>query len=449
MTDVLLIDTDTQRSQHLIAILSEHGYSAGHGAAWPNPDSTGALRCVVGLDNLPPPASTLLQQLPVVILSAAPSIRAAVDWIKQGAEDYLPLPVEPQDLIAAVERATTQHHGSARGTLQQFPMIGSSPAMQALKDTIEKVAPTSSTVLIQGPSGTGKELVARAIHAGSDRSTAPLISINCATIPADLIEVELFGFERFDGINDSTEAGAGNRRGLVDAAEGGTLLLDEIAELPLPAQARLLRVVQGENRRVGSSSTQAVNVRVIAATHRNLGEATQNGQFREDLYYRLNVVCLDLPPLRERARDVLEIAQWLLLRTAERLNKQGLTFSAEAEDTILKYHWPGNVRELENAIERAVILADNHAEVTQALLAVEPNPDLIPAADPALDPDQTSLEDYFVRFVVDNQDQLTETELAEKLGISRKSLWERRQRLNIPRTKTRKRGPRRDTTDSQ
>ena len=214
----------------------------------------------------------------------------------------------------------------------------------------------------------------------------------------------------------------------------------------MSAQAPLLRVVQGENRRVGSASTQAVNVRVIAATHRNLNEATNNGQFREDLYYRLNVVCLELPPLRERHNDVIEIAQWLLARTSERLNKEGVSFSADAEYAITHYHWPGNVRELENAIERAVILCDNHSEISQSLLAIEPSIDSTPLPEGPIDPDQTSLEDYFVRFVLDNQDQLTETELADKLGISRKSLWERRQRLNIPRTKTRKRGPRRDAS---
>lgn len=443
----MLIDANTQRSQSLAAALCDHGYSVDAVDVYPNPEQLEQIRCLVCLDSLAPAD---FSNLPIVVLSEHASIRSAVSTIKRGAADYLALPVDPQDLVAAVERACTTYNSHTSESVTQFPMVGSSAAMMSVKDTIEKVAPTSSSVLIQGQSGTGKELVARAIHALSERAPAPLISINCATIPAELIEAELFGFERFEstsGAEDDTATG--NHRGLVDAADGGTLFLDEIAELPLPAQARLLRVVQGENRRVGSASTHLVNVRVIAATHRNLVELTNAGQFREDLFYRLNVICLELPALRERGQDVVEIAHWLLDKTSARLSKTGLSFATSAIDAILRYHWPGNVRELENAIERAVILADNHSEISQALLAIEPLPDSLPMSEAPLDPDQTSLEDYFVRFVLDNQDQLTETELAEKLGISRKSLWERRQRLNIPRRKTRKRGPRRNTAESE
>ena len=222
------------------------------------------------------------------------------------------------------------------------------------------------------------------------------------------------------------------------------MFLDEVAELPPAAQARLLQVMQGENRRVGSSAAEPVNVRIIAATHRNLQQLTEAGQFREDLYYRLNVVTFLLPLLRERKEDILEIADWLLERTSQRLNKEGLDLAPDAREAMLRYHWPGNVRELGNAIERAVILSDNHCAITQTLLAIEPKDDG-ELSDLAADGDQTSLEDYFVRFVTEHQVHMTETELAEKLGISRKSLWERRQRLNIPRTKTKKRGPRRDS----
>jgi two-component system, NtrC family, response regulator HydG len=207
-------------------------------------------------------------------------------------------------------------------------------------------------------------------------------------------------------------------------------------------------VLEGENRRVGSAAVAAVNVRVIAATHRDLAELTAEGQFRQDLFYRLNVVSFNLPTLHQRREDILEIADWLLGRTSKRLNKEGLSFSADARAAMQQYHWPGNVRELENAVERAVILADNHSELTQASLAIQPVTQSRPEPEFNPEGDQTSLEDYFVRFVLDHQDQFTETELAEKLGISRKSLWERRQRLSIPRRKTRKRGPRRDSANS-
>ena len=377
--------------------------------------------------------------LPVIILAEDASITAAVNCIRRGAADYLTLPADPGILVAAVERTTANSALAQKQSLEHFPMIGSSEPMRRLKESIAKVAPTDSTVLILGQSGTGKELVARALHAASDRSAAPLISINCATVPQNLIEAELFGLDQF-------ESPRGGYRGLIEAAEGGTLFLDEIAELPAAAQARLLRVLQGENRRVGSSATSPVNVRILAATHRDLADLTAQGQFREDLFYRLNVVCFELPPLSQRAGDIIELADWLLERTCERLNKQGLTYSAEAGDAMRRYHWPGNVRELENAVERAVILADNHSEISQALLAIVPNPQPSTEFEVPVDGDQTSLEDYFVRFVLEHQDQFTETELAEKLGISRKSLWERRQRLNIPRRKTKKRGPRRDAS---
>ena len=440
MTELLLIDGDVQRGAATAAVIREQGIDTAVAIALPAPAELAAYNCLVCMHELIDlPLTDIARERAVIILAENASVPAAVACMQRGAVDYLEMPVDGAHLIAAIERASASNAKAAQLPLEHFPMIGSSPPMRELKERINKVAPTDTTVLILGQSGTGKELVARALHAASQRAEAPLITLNCATVPQNLIEAELFGLEQYES--------AGNNRGLIEAAEGGTLFLDEIAELPPPAQARLLRVTQGENRRVGSSDTHTVDVRVIAATHRNLEQLTSSGKFREDLYYRLNVVRLDIAPLSDRSEDIVEIAHWLLERTAGRLNKQGLTFGDDALDAMSRYHWPGNVRELENAIERAAILADAKSEITQALLAIEPShaPNLV--ADTSADRDQTSLEDYFVRFVLDNQDQFTETELAEKLGISRKSLWERRQRLNIPRRKTRKRGPRRDSAE--
>ena len=442
MTDILLIDSHPARNESTACVLHEQGMRTTALPALPDKETLAKHHCLVVLDTLvKDQLNDVAALIPTVVITEHGSIPAAVASIRRGAVDYLALPVSAEHLLAAVERATTGPALQKKSGLENFPMVGSSPAMRSLKENIAKVAPTDSTVLILGQTGTGKELVARALHASSNRAKAALISINCATIPPNLIEAELFGLEQYETSNSS-------HRGLIETAEGGTLFLDEIAELPAAAQARLLRVLQGENRRVGSASTEPADVRIIAATHRDLALLTEQGQFRQDLFYRLNVVCLDLPPLQQRTEDIVEIADWLLERTCQRLNKEGLVFSKESRQTLSAYHWPGNVRELENAVERAVILADNHSEITQALLAIHPIPSTTIEPELPIDGDQTSLEDYFVRFVLDHQDQFTETELAEKLGISRKSLWERRQRLDIPRRKTRKRGPRRDATSS-
>ena len=406
------------------------------------------------------PGTALIRQAPntpVLIMTSYASLRSAVDSMKLGAVDYIAKPFEHDEMLQTVARiieASQQpRQSTARPTTpgdtadsnQDMGIIGASAPMLTLFKRIRKVAPTMSTVLIQGESGTGKELVARALHEQSPRAHAPMISVNCAAIPETLIESELFGHEK----GAFTGAVAG-RTGLVEAAHGGTLFLDEIGELPLEAQARLLRVLQeGEIRRVGSVQSQKVDVRLVAATHRDLKTLAHQGLFREDLYYRLNVIELRLPPLRERNEDVMLIAEALLARIGGNMNLPSLHFSQEAVSAIREYRWPGNVRELENAIERAAILCDED-EISTELLGIEPDlsherssyattalesmrtPETV-STEPA---ENLSLEDYFQHFVLEHQEQMTETELAHKLGISRKCLWERRQRLGIPRKKT-------------
>ena len=402
---------------------------------------------------------------PVLIMTSYASLKSAVDAMKLGAVDYIAKPFDHEEMLAAVRQilADSQQRAASPETkpseaapnsddTASSGIIGSCDAMQLLYRKITKVAPTDATVLIQGESGTGKELVAKAIHSQSRRADKQLISVNCAAIPETLIESELFGHEKGAFTGASTQ-----RQGLLEAADGGTLFLDEIGELPLEAQARLLRFLQeGEIRRVGAIQNQKVDVRLIAATHRNLKELSRTGDFREDLYYRLNVIELHLPALRERGEDVLEIADFLLGRAAARLQQNAMHFSAPARQAIMDYNWPGNVRELENAIERSVILAES-AEISTDLLGVESSSDrylnedmrrnLIdpePFEDDGAEDDNQapadqgdlSLDDYFMHFVLENEDTMTETDLARKLGISRKSLWERRQRLGIPRRKS-------------
>jgi DNA-binding NtrC family response regulator len=384
--------------------------------------------------------------IPVVIMTSYSSIRSAIDSMKMGAVDYIAKPFEHNEIIETVAKIIREHGKTPIAPPPEksdieppvHGMIGSCQEMMELFRRIRKVAQTNSTVLINGESGTGKELVARAIHSLSSRSDHEMISVNCAAIPENLIESELFGHEK-----GSFTGATATRTGLVEAANNSTLFLDEIGELPLEAQARLLRVLQeNEIRKVGSVQSRKVDVRLVVATHRDLKQLVIDGLFREDLYYRINVMTLLIPPLRDRGDDILKLAEAILVRTCTRLKTAMLSFSKEARQAIAAYAWPGNVRELENAIERAVVLAET-SEIGEELLAIENNTpalqaDAVPLApSPALSEpiEELSLEDYFQRFVIEHQDAMNETQLAKKLGISRKCLWERRQRFGIPRKK--------------
>ncbi|MEI7948842.1 MAG: sigma-54 dependent transcriptional regulator [Gammaproteobacteria bacterium] len=403
------------------------------------------------------PGTELIKRTPtpVLIMTSYASLRSAIDSMKIGAVDYIPKPFEHDELLSTLSRIISSGQKSRnQSRMQPRPseepvsgMVGSCPEMQELFRRIRKVAQTNSSVLIQGESGTGKELVARALHESSSRRDSNLISVNCAAIPENLIESELFGHEKgaFTGATNT-------RTGLVEAANNGTLFLDEIGELPLEAQARLLRVLQEhEIRKVGSVQSQKVDVRLVAATHRDLKQFVREGRFREDLFYRINVMPLHIPPLRERGNDILDLADRILSNTCKRLGHEPMRYSADAIQAITTYPWPGNVRELENAVERAVILSETD-EIAIDLLGLDvelvryDSKAAYAAANPvrkvpetmAIEGDPTedlSLQDYFQRFVLEHQEQMNETELAKKLGISRKCLWERRQRFDIPRRK--------------
>ena len=311
-------------------------------------------------------------------------------------------------------------------------------AMRAVQAMTLRVAQTDSTVLITGETGTGKELAAQQVHSASKRRSAPLITVNCAAIPETLIESELFGYEKgaFTGATS-------NRIGLIEAADGGTLFLDEIGELPLAAQARLLRFLQeGEIRQIGSVATKRVDVRLICATHRDLAQLAAQNDFRQDLFYRIDVLRLDIPPLRERTEDITAMAHWFVERIAAKLGIPLWPISVRSQRLIAEYHWPGNVRELQNVIERALVVSSGPSvEIDLPDDSPHARVDSHESAPPSSSPrpaetaDELSLEDYFQRFVLEHQEAMNETELAQKLGISRKCLWERRQRFGIPRSK--------------
>ena len=399
------------------------------------------------------PGTDIIQRcgdVPVLIMTSYASLRSAVDAMRLGAVDYIAKPFDYDDLLGAIKRILRDRRGAspAPGGGASAPepgvsgMIGSCAPMLQVQERIRKAAPTRATVLITGETGTGKELVARAIHTASQRAEKPLVCVNCAAIPETLIESELFGYEK-----GAFTGAATNRIGLIEAADGGTLFLDEIGELPFEAQARLLRFIQeGEIRAIGSVLSRKVDVRLIAATHRNLKTLCEEGRFRSDLFYRINVLPIALPPLRERGGAVLRIAETLLADAYRRHERGLLHFSREAVQAISGYRWPGNVRELENAVERAVILCEN-AEISHEALGIDLDlidiaelgpveSGIVEARPRAEDPaEDLSLEEYFQRFVLQNQDHMSETELARKLGVSRKCLWERRQRFGMPRRK--------------
>jgi DNA-binding NtrC family response regulator len=313
--------------------------------------------------------------------------------------------------------------------------------MQTLQDHIGRVARTDSTVLIIGETGTGKELAAREVHRIGARADQPVVPVNCAAIPDTLIESELFGYEKgaFTGATS-------NRVGLIEAADGGTLFLDEIGELPLAAQARLLRFMQeGEIRRIGSVTSKKVDVRLICATHRDLSALASRNEFRQDLFYRVDVLRLNIPPLRDRGDDVLAMANWFVEQQSHKLGIPAKPLSKNSQMLLEQHHWPGNVRELQNVIERALVMSTGptlqltlSTSATPTAMRKASSPEVPQPSATAYNTDsaeELSLEDYFQRFVLEHQDAMNETELAQKLGISRKCLWERRQRFGLPRQK--------------
>lgn len=298
--------------------------------------------------------------IPIIVMTAYSSIPSAVEALKAGAYDYITKPLDFDALKLVMERALQHMHLQKENeelrqqlTRLQVPgILGRSQAMRHLLETVALVAPAEATVLITGESGTGKGIIARAIHANSSRREKPLVEINCAAIPEALMESELFGHEKGAFTGASRQ-----RQGRFAQAHGGTVFLDEVGELSLSMQAKLLRVLQeGDIQRVGSDTRIAVDVRVIAATNRNLEQMVADGAFREDLYYRLNVLSLEIPPLRDRSEDIPVLTQHFWEKFAKKNHKTVKGIAPQAMDLLLKYHWPGNVRELENVVERAVIL---------------------------------------------------------------------------------------------
>jgi two-component system response regulator AtoC len=298
-----------------------------------------------------------------IMVTAVGDVRLAVDCMKLGAYDYITKPFSTEELLGTIDRALERKKLLRENILMKQELsryvgsaeiIGQSPVFQKVLEVAARVAPTESTILVQGPSGTGKELIANFIYKNSSRSTSPFVALNCASIPDSLIESEIFGHEK----GAFTDAKA-MKQGLVEIANGGTLFLDEVGDISLIVQPKLLRFVQtGEFRRVGGNKVLKSDVRIISATNKDLSEEVRSGRFREDLLYRLNVITIEIPPLQDRKEDVPLLVDWFLKNKLK--TKTQIQISPKALEILMKYDWPGNVRELENVVERAAILSSDN-----------------------------------------------------------------------------------------
>jgi len=379
--------------------------------------------------------------VPVVMITAHGSVENAVEAVKLGAFDYLEKPFEQEQIRQVVAKAMNTYTLARRDARPEEPsvrgrfrLVGQAPAIRQIYGVVEKVASTPSTVLITGESGTGKELIARALHENSARHAGPFIKINCAAIPKTLMESELFGYEK-----GAFTGAVGAKPGRFELAHGGTLFLDEIGEIPVEMQVKLLRVLQeSEFERVGGIKTIKVDVRLVTATNRDLVQDISAGSFREDLYYRLNVVPIHIPPLRERREDIPLLVEHFLAKFNDRLKKQIDSVSADAISRLISYHWPGNIRELENLMERTMLFCER-SEIQVSDLPPEIGG--LPPFSAAASPNAASLKEA-VRAETERvereliQKALDETggnvtQAARKLKISRKSLQTKMKELGL------------------
>lgn len=371
----------------------------------------------------------------VIIMTAFASLDTAVKALKAGAYDYLIKPLMYEEIKQSVRNALREKALRTENVILKKEIerrydfgkiIGESPEIQELIEDVRKISDSKSNVLLLGETGTGKELFARAIHYNSPRKDKPFIAINCSAIPENLLESELFGYAKgaFTGATSP-------KRGLLEAADHGTVFLDEIGDLPMSLQAKLLRVLDDhEIRPLGSLQARRVDLRIVAATNRDLGREVKHHRFREDLYYRIAVVTLRLPALRERTGDVRTLALHFLQKCSAEVGKQIATIDDAAMRLLLSYSWPGNIRELQNIIERSVLLAEGKT-ISPAHL-----PEELRTAEGKLQPDAAtilSIEEYTKDFVVRHQIRHSEQQIADMLGITRKALWEKRKKWGMKR----------------
>ncbi len=377
--------------------------------------------------------------IPVIILTAHGTVDSAVDAMKQGAYDYVAKPFERTELTRGIRKAMLTYQFQASQFLRTpgvnfagLSMIGTNSKMRRIYQLVEKVAPTDSTVLITGETGTGKELIAQAIHEASPRAKGPFIKINCAAIPETLMESELFGYEK-----GAFTGAATSKPGRFELADGGTLFLDEIGEMSTEMQVKLLRVLQdGTFERVGGLRTLKVNVRLVTATNRDLEKEVKEGGFREDLFYRLNVVPVALPPVRDRRDDIPQLIAYFINKFSERMKKPVPKLSPDALELLAQYPWPGNIRQLENVIERLIVMNDGHEiigdQLPEEILEFEEERALGPGAslkEQVKEATRRIEKKAIEEALIETENNVTRA--AKKLNISRKGLQLKMKELGI------------------
>jgi two-component system NtrC family response regulator len=383
----------------------------------------------------------LYPETAVIVLTALGTVENAVAAMHAGAYHYVTKPINYDELMIVVQRALehtrlVEEVSQLRETLEQRfgfeSIIGRSGALTAVLDIAARAARTPSTVLIEGETGTGKELLAHAIHVASPRKDRPFVVINCGAIPKDLLESELFGYRRgaFTGAVD-------NKQGKVEAADGGTVFLDEIGEMPLELQVKILRLLQeGEMQKVGAVEPVKVDVRIVAATNRNLRRMADEGEFREDLYYRLAVIPMTLPPLRERGEDIPELVRHFWRKTTQKMGREDLVLPDKLLSVFSSYHWPGNIRELQNVIERIAVLSRG-PEVTDSDLpeALRREQSVVDSLQFELPPNPISLDAIERELIVRALERFNgnQTKAAQYLGLTRKTLIYRMEKHGIRR----------------
>ena len=461
---ILVVDDEAAQREILRTILVAEGYQVETaGTAAEALEKGGRNRFDLVLSDLRMPGAdglSLVRELSredpttlVIIMTGFGSLDSAEQAMKQGAFDYLTKPLERDDLLRIVGRAfdrigLIQENRLLRQQLEERfrveGIVGSHYRMQEVFDKLHKVSNSSSTVLIVGESGTGKELIARAIHRHGPRRAGTFVAVSCAAIPETLIESELFGYEK------GAFTGAMSRRqGLFEAADKSTLFLDEIGELNVSLQSKVLRALQErEIRRVGSHESVRVDVRIIAATNKNLEEEVRKGTFREDLYYRLNVVTIQLPPLRERSTDIPQLAAYFVKRVCEEAGRPPMPVTTEAMRLLLHYHWPGNVRQLEAVLQRAVLLSDGQ-KIDYTDLPIEVRFSTLPSREPEavasegvhrflLPPDGIDLEAVERDFILQAMELSgwVIAKAAKLLGLSYRTLQYRLEKFQIRRERS-------------